>query len=394
MKSKISNDKANFLFLFMIIIVSALLIASGCERNKEFVSHKANKEKKTHEINNQVVMKDPIVLEDRDFYSIYGWLDDHTIFFTTEENQGGSVYEYDLINGRKKLLYKSEYPIVTAAASYSKKRILLQSSKSSYMGILTVLDRGGKVYFSKEIPSTELSFEWNQYDEDKLLVSAFKEDWSFQSFLVNVVDNAWTPLKIKQPFADWLDKNELLYLDWDNDKLSLFAPLIKMNLDDGNTSKIEDHVFQVHTLHDHLLTITVNENDREHAIYSFYTDSLKKVRSIKLFQLTRYSDWLVPFFDYDVINSRFITFQPLNSGDVDFYNKGFQLVSYSLKDDSQEMILDDMKNEPLSCSPSGNYCLYGNYLENLIDMKTKKIMKLVKETSTESGEVKSIERAS
>ena len=39
-------------------------------------------------------------------------------------------------------------------------------------------------------------------------------------------------------------------------------------------------------------------------------------------------------------------------------------------------VLDNIEDEPLSCSPNGNLCLYGYRLDKIIDVKSHKMVRI------------------
>ena len=61
----------------------------------------------------------------------------------------------------------------------------------------------------------------------------------------------------------------------------------------------------------------------------------------------------------------------------DMYDEEFQLMKFDADANQVQEIMGGLKNEPLSCSPDGSYCLYGYNFEKLIDLNKKKIMKLI-----------------
>lgn len=367
----------DFLLIFLtLIMISTLFIISGCKTNKDLDSKEKDPAKNKEEEVEKI--KAPISLDGEVFSTIYGWLSDHEIIYSTEVGQGGTIYSYDLIDGKKELLYKTEVPIVTVKISPSKKWILIHSSQSTYKGIVSVIDKKGNSYFSKEIESTEIGLEWNIYDDNLLLLSAFKEDWSYNTYLLSMSNQTLQEIKMVEPFAFWLSKEELLYLDWDNEKPTLLAPLMKMGIHDEESVEMLSSIFHVSTFHGMLVTISVNDEDNEEALYTFYTNDFKKVHTIVIPQITRYSDWLIPYHDYIEKSNQFITLQPIKSGDIETYKDGFQLVSYHLDKKEKEVLFDHLKNEPISCSPSGNLCLYGNSFEKLINLNSREIIQLVK----------------
>jgi hypothetical protein len=177
----------------------------------------------------------------------------------------------------------------------------------------------------------------------------------------------------------WVNANKIAYLNWDTNSQSLFAPLVAHSLTTGKDQSLFPKIYQFSTFTNMYLTITINENEKTEAIYSFYDQKLRQIYSFKIPQLTKYSDWLVPYYDYIVKNKLFFTFKPLKSTSEDSYSQGFQLVSYNLKNGKSSILLNGMNNEPILISPNGEACLYGNRFEKLIDLNTKKITELVKE---------------
>ena len=43
----------------------------------------------------------------------------------------------------------------------------------------------------------------------------------------------------------------------------------------------------------------------------------------------------------------------------------------------KKTIMEGLENEPLSCSPSGDVCLYGYYFEKIIDLESKIVTKII-----------------
>jgi hypothetical protein len=289
------------------------------------------------------------------------------------------LYRYHLSSGKSTPLFKSEYPIGDVQISPAKKNILIQSAPSSYEGKITIIDLQGNEKYSQTFPSYQLDFEWNPYQESQILISKFQEDWSFQVLLVDFEHKTTKELSLNQPFLKWIGKDQLIYLNWDPAQQKLFAPLMIHSLGDASEHPIFPKVFQFSAFKNILMTITVNSKEESKAIYSFYDQKFNQTYEFTIPQLTKFSDWLVPFYDFNELTQQFVTLRPLKSIEADTYTDGFQLVSYNLKNHKSDVLLNGLDNKPIAISPSGNECLYGNSLEKMIDLRTKKIMNLVKE---------------
>ncbi|MDP4164489.1 MAG: hypothetical protein Q8898_15445, partial [Bacillota bacterium] len=367
-----------------LVVISLLFMFSACSNQNQSAhppsSSKKNKELKNHFAHFIVVQwKLPIKVPEGEFFKICCWENSSQIIYISNVDKSSNVYRYDFLTGESKLLYKSRYPVVTVKKSPSGKHLLIQSSPSSYEGTITVIDNEGKQIWDHSIPSFELSIEWNPYNESELLISAFKEDWSFKVFQLNLDRNDLSELDEPQPFLKWINKSSVAYLDWKNNDPVLFAPLEENQIGNTKISPVFDKVYQFGAFKDVLFTITVEKEDKTKAVYSFYDKGRKLIYSFKVPQLTQFSDWLVPFYDFNEQKKEFLDFQPLLSTDKDTYNDGFQLVDYDLKKKKRKLLMEGMENLPISCNPSGEACLYGNRFEKLIDLNTQKIHVLVHE---------------
>lgn len=379
------KEKKIYYFLFIAIIFFVFLI-SGCEKSYGSGTSPSNKSVGHTGKNNDEpagsVESLALPLETREgsFHSAYGWISDNVFVYVTESSENAKVFSYDLIKGESKLLFESEAPIVSLYISPSGEHILIHSSPSTYNALTTIIDSKGNEICSKEIPSLDLAVEWNSFNENIIALSAFSETWEYTVYTLNISEQSLSEIDVPQPFIHWVNKNELLYLDWDDGGIQHFAPLKKFNLQTGKSEEIISDIYYADSLDaDGSFVILIGANDQSQATYSFYTRALDKVGAFSIPQLSSFSDWVIPYFEYIPVKKSFLTFQPLYSAQADMYAGKFKLISYSLDGDEQEVLMEKMDNEPLSCSPNGDYCLYGFYLENLLNLKTKEIIPLLEE---------------
>lgn len=319
----------------------------------------------------------PIDIPEGSFNKLAGWFSDDQVLYITNLEQTSYLYLYQLATGESELLYKSEEPIVNVEISPDFKHILIHSSPSTYEGIITIIDSSGLEITRKSFPSYELVFEWNPYNGSEILITSFFEDWTFQMQLLDIKNKKTRDVSIKQPFIKWLREDEIVFLDWDDENPSLLAPLVSKNLGIEDERTIFPDVFQFSTFQDVLMTIGVNKQDTLQSSYSFFTKELELLFSFSMPQLSMYSGWFVPSYDYNLSSGEFITFKPLRSGEADSYAEDFELVSYDVKKGTSTLILEGMKHEPIMFSPSGKALLYGNQFEKIIDIKDKKIYEMI-----------------
>lgn len=368
-----------FFILIMIMLIDLLL--GACSNDQ---AHSKSSTKDRTKTNTNTVVKNrgnwklPITVPQGEFFKIGGWLSNSQLIYITNLNQTSTVYKYNLATGKSDFLYKSEQLIATIKISPSRKYLLIQSSPSTYQANVTIINLKGTEIFKKSFPSYELATEWNAFDETKLLVSIFNQDWTYKMILIDLNNESEAEVPLPQPFIKWIGKEKIAYLNWNKNSPELFSPVIEKNLRDEKEKTIIPSAIHFSTFRNFFFAITVNEHDSLKATYSFYDMDQKSIYTFSIPQLTNYSDWLVPFYDYSESKKQFFTFRPLASGEADSYSKGFDLVVYDLQNRNEKLIFTGMKNEPISLSPSGEACLYGNNLEKMIDLKSKKVYQLIK----------------
>lgn len=321
----------------------------------------------------------PIKVEDGSFHSVNGWIDNNTILFVTDLNSRSNLLSYNITNGNQSVLYEANAPITTVMISPKREQILIHSSPSSNEAIITIIKLDGTEVSSTSIPSSELYLKWNPFNENSILISAFTEDWDYTVWNLDIEKGIREEIHIPQPFGVWVEKDKLVYLDWEAENPSLTANL---KLFDLQLEKNEDYLanlYYVDTIGEYHMTIEPESGNEQNGHYTFYKNDQEELFSYSTPHLTRYSDWLVPYYDYIDSTSTFLTFEPLYSTEADVYFDGFQLISHDLKTGESMIIHEGMENEPISCSPNGRVCLIGYYFEKLLNIESKEMIQVIEE---------------
>lgn len=372
-------ENASKKIVFFILLILFLLITSGCYQQKSELVHKDSKAEveKNQELNEEKPIKQ-LQLDKSQFNRIAGWLNNDTIIYIKEDAARSEVYTYHLYNGKQELLFSIDEPINDVRVSPSHHRVLIQTAPLTYTANLYFLDLEGNMIYSTEVESSELEIAWNAINEDNLFITAFYEDWSYDVYHLNLATKTFDSVEMTQPFLKWFGKDVFLSQRWDQSNVHLFAPLVKSSLHDIQKENIVfEEIYQFDTFKDFLMTINVLEEDRDYAVYRFYNHAYEEIRRWQIPHLAQYSDWHVPFYDLLPSNASFLTFVPYTSGSIEHYDGNYQLIMYHLRTGKKTVIAEQLENEPISCSPNGKKCLYGFKLENLIQLKTKKINSIV-----------------
>ncbi|MCQ6273706.1 hypothetical protein JMM81_01780 [Bacillus sp. V3B] len=375
--------KSKAFFLWLLLIPTLLMI--GCEKKGASSSQtQLNQNQATESVDSFISLVDvkenvPIPMEEGDFEKVHGWLSEQAVVYSTNMQNGSNVYVYNLIEGTSKLLAEMDTMIDSIHISDAGNYLLIRSSTTTLNCFITIVNEEGKIVFSENIDAFDVAVEWNPYNEEKVLISTFTEDWQDRTFEISINDQTMSEIELSNPFAYWIDENDLIFIDRNQEESSLWANLVMKDLISGKEKELFPDIFQVGTFNRMFITITSGQDDRNDAVYRFYESNLNPAGHFSMPKLSLFSDWLVPYYDFIERSNMFISFQPLHNDEIGMYNKGFQLFTYELgsKDTNKQLIMEGLENEPISCSSDGNLCLYGYYFEKLIDLENKKITQLV-----------------
>lgn len=312
------------------------------------------------------------------FERVYGWLGNDILVYSFVKNGTYYVLTHDLYNDMTNQIFSSDAPIVNILIHENSQHLFIHTSPQANMAYIYFLNEEGEIYYSTEIESYELSYEWNQYDPNVMLITAFGEDWSYEVFQLVLATGELKKIEPIQPFVKWLNEEEILEQDWTDD-MALFAPIVRKSLQPIDDEKIYQSAYRFDVLsHNQVLIINVPDSLDDRFVYRLLDLQTKKEKPLLIIPtLMQYTDWLIPFYDYIEQQHRLITFAPYTHGYADVYDQGFQLLSIQINDQTETIHLDQMENKPIDCNQSGDHCLYGHQFEDMIHLKTGEIISLL-----------------
>ncbi|WP_044339665.1 hypothetical protein [Rossellomorea aquimaris] len=363
----INNKKVSVLIWFLL----SILWLSACQSEETQTSPPEKEKFEKKEMVAEGLTSDI-------FVENIGWLSDSEILTVQNEDSQTSFYIYNLYNGSKMKIYEIPSSYVSASISPDKEKILIHSAPVSYSAQVTIIGRDGEVLFQEDVPSYELTHSWNKFDDNALLMTSFSEDWSFQVFQIDVEKGIMEPLDVEQPFVQWQSDSSVLFQDWNTEEVSVSAPLVSQNILDGGKDTLVDSSVHFNQFKDSLLSISSREEEGPFT-YQFITSSGEIQTEFSVDLLSRYSDWLIPYYDMIDGKGHMITFKANEPGSFDTYTGTFSLVKWDTVSGKETVLFEDLPLEPIQCTPNGEICLYGNQLEKVIDLTTTNIIQLLKE---------------
>ncbi|WP_142384815.1 hypothetical protein [Bacillus sp. M6-12] len=316
---------------------------------------------------------EPVKLKSAVFDRFIGWTSNTTAIFITKETENHSfeVREYDIWNGKENVLYSKKNPIITVSISPRKSFLLIHTSSSPEKADIEIISRDGHSLYGASISSSEISFEWNMNDEEKLLVTSFFEDWTFTNYLLNAKQKTIVPINIPKPFAQWSGPDEFLFMDINKNQQHMEGKLLKKKLYGNEVHEVVKSIIQYRKLNKNLMIIQLDQ-DKTSLEYKLIGDS---GNTQLLFQkpLTWNNDEpIIPYWEIVEKKRTLLTFLSGDSGE-----ELTNLVSFDWNSKQQTVIVENAENAPLQCNPDGNLCLYGYQLEKIIDLHAKKVFDMV-----------------
>ncbi|MCA1031729.1 hypothetical protein LCL95_11905 [Bacillus timonensis] len=372
----------------LLLLTSILFVLAGCQSSHQLYEVRdvpKTKEKgllkaSFIEANNDEANKfKTLNIVGETFNTVGDWYDNNQILYVTDQNGKSNIYRFNLNTGETSLFYSSEVPILTLKANEDQSLFLIHTSKSKYTAEVIILDKLGNKTLSWQFESFDLFYSWNANKKDQLFITSFLDDWSFQSYVVDVTKKSVKEFSISQPFVQWIYDSNLIYMMFKENEPSLTAPLYLLDLGNQEEELIFNEIISFTSFNDYLLTVELAPEDESKGVYKFFKGkNLEKTSySFTVPLLTDYSKMHIPYFTFNSNKGKFYTFEPYDTGSFDTYDLGFKLISYSVSESKIKTVLEEVDSMPINVSPNGNLILYGYQFEQIIDVKAKRIVQLI-----------------
>jgi uncharacterized protein YcfL len=361
------GEKGYFLFIVLFIL-------AGCQL------HSTEDQNTVEQSRQQAKRSQPIralTVEGSSFFSVGDWYDDETVLIVEEKEGSSHVSLYHIYTGEKTAFFQSPNQVISIKANWDYTCFLIQTTVSGQQAELLFLNRQGEMIDSFRMDSFDVQYVWNPYQRDQLFVTSFAEDWTFRSFLIDISKKSHTPYALPQPFGQWIHQTEFAYIPINKEDPLGDVPLYSHNLETKQDKKLLDGIVSFSAFPKTILTIERNPQKQGSGNYTFYrSENLKKIHSFSTPLTSDVSGWLIPYYQFDSKNDLFYTFEGIDTAKIE-EGRGFRLLSFSLKTGKKEVVLEGISNVPFKLSPNGKLSLMGYQLEQILNLKTKKIVNLI-----------------
>ncbi len=363
-------------YYIVLLLISTFLLLTACEPAKDLQDH-ANK---NPDVKGQISIE-KLMLNEKDaseMEAIYGWLSSDTILYSKQLKSKDlpQLLTWNLRSNEHRIFYNPSAPISAVSISPSKSYVLVSTALDEEKVQNNILNENGDPVYSVSLPAFDITYEWNIYKEGVLFMSNFYEDWTYNSYIVNAKQQTTKMIDHPEPFAQWDSSQGMMFLDWKKGESTLSAPLVRKELNEEKMDSIMLDVVHFKKMKKTLMTIQMNTEKLNRATYAFLNEKYKLINTFSVPFLNSNSDWKIPAYDFNEKKGDFFTFIAEKSINTSQYDGNYSLITFNWKTNKKVKILDKVKNEPLSCSPDGNLCLYGYRLDKMIDIKSHKMVRI------------------
>lgn len=373
LKAHIINVKCTY--YTVLLLISTVLLLTACEPAKDLQDH-ANK---NPDVQEQISIG-KLTLNKKDaneMEAIYGWLSSDTILYSKKQKDEDFplLMTWNLKSNEHRIFYNPTAPISAVSISPAKSYVLVSTALEKKVQN-NILNANGEPVYSVSLPAFDITYEWNVYKDGVLFLSNFYEDWTYNSYIVNAVKQTTKMIDHPEPFAQWDSAQGMMFLDWKKGESALSAPLMRKELNEEKMDSIMLDVIHFKKMKQTLMTIQMNTEKPNWATYGFFDKEYKPITTFSVPFLNNKSNWDIPAYDFNEDKSAFFSFIPEKPISADQNDGNYTLIQFNWKTNKKETIMEHMKNEPLSCSPDGNLCLYGYRLDKIIDVRDRKMVRI------------------
>ncbi len=357
-----SYDRIIRICSIILFLLTSFLLVSCTKDEKNHIDTVDTRER-----DNKPLMK----VAEEELIETAGWLSQDEILTIEQDDDGQAVYLHQFNEKEPTELFRTSDAIMSADASTSGEYVAITHSNKSDSATLLIISRDGKKVLSREVISSYVLFEWdNTIDyQERLLVMALKEDWSYDSLLINAETTEETQLSLPKPFIQWIDDEYIAYI---GDATETGETVHQYDLEMEEDKVIHEDAVGVFSKYGKTIIATVNEG-KSSMILKVYTDGDfgRPVQEIEIPAIAHEGEYLMPYMDVPEDSDSIFILAPL-TGEA---SSLFELFKWDLRSNERERIIDRINNEPIACNADGTYCLYGHLLDSIIDLREKTIEK-------------------
>lgn len=354
----INEERGGALKRIITFLSVVIFLLAGCTEKEETVTDTTDEKLPVVAESEEVIKK--LSSDLAGFHFVADWLTNTEVLFVEKDESAYFLKTFHINTGEVTVLYEDTSIIVDVLVHPLKDKILIHTSDSSESGIVKVLSHTGFIEHEVTIESSELEIEWNDMEPSLILFTAFYEDWSYDVFLYDGIENDLQLFPLDNPFPKWLGSEKIVASNFDNHS-NVPADLKLYDRTGEPQITGQENVVYFDTYQKSLLLIQMNDEDE--ATYSLLNQDLSTLSTWKVSVALNDAAWVFPEIDW-LPNEQLIL---ARDDHQDESEQVYELVGVT--DDEQVILAGDIPEGPVRCSPDGEKCLIGYAFEHLIDLK-------------------------
>jgi hypothetical protein len=235
--------------------------------------------------------------------------------------------------------------------------------------LITSID--GSIMDKLTIQSSELYVDWHSTNVNLLLITAFNEDWTFDTFAYSSITQEMNRIPSEHPILKWTHDVNLMAINWSPEDALSGGTISEISLKTSEINETEESGYIYFDFYKNIFVSVKIDKEKEQFIYTLTNVTSNDVQIYRTPALSNYSQWFVPEFFWTEDNS-FLTYIASKPGLVDSFDGDLHLAEFTFS----AMIVkeSEVTFSELMCTPSGDRCLTGSRLESIIDLESGDIV--------------------
>jgi len=313
----------------------------------------------------------PFTLPEAIFDRVVGWLSNQEVLYITRKQQEFQLHAYNIETGKSRSVLAISDPILEVRIHPDLTRIAAVTSSNSLSATIHIFSITGEKVDELTIESSEMYWDWNSNQASQIFFSAFYEDWSFDSFVYTGETKELNRVDTTDPFGKWGHNSIINVINW------LEADSLKggtIREIDSETMSVKD-LQGIHTIYKEAnkegdVTVSISDNQQTF-IYTLANIKEGGTSTFELPSISNYSQWSIPEIEW-LSDGSLITYEASESGLIDSISSVYKLVRLSR--DGNKTLLMEGAYQPFTCAPSGNQCLIGVQLEEMLMVESGEVI--------------------
>jgi len=303
-----------------------------------------------------------MLLKVDNFERVVGWLSEEEVIYITRQQGTFLLHAYHIATGGTRDLLTINDAILEVRIHPDHSKIAIVTSSNSLSATIHIYSITGEKIDELIIESSEMYWDWHANQSDKLFFSAFYDDWTFDSFVYSSETKELSRIDTLDPFGKWGSDSTIHVIDWvDNDSIS-GGNVRVIDSETMSTHELkEENIIYTETFKEVNVTVGISE-DQKSFMYTL-KNSDGQTANFELPSISNYSQWFIPKME-SLTDGSLITYEAPQSGLLDTIPANYSLVRLSF--DSTYTEIFEGPNHSFTCSPSGQRCLIGVQLEEML----------------------------